>query len=281
MLKVAGWLIHIAINILMVIYVFATSFQNAKTQKFIWRQLHFWYLVLFVFIMFKELYYIIAPVRGLIYDDILIQIDRWIFGADPTVVLYKIANPFLTELLQIVYGTFYLLPIILGSDLIIQKKISEFDYSAFIIVYGFCLSFIGYILVPAIGPRFMLHNFEMNNIEMPGIFITDFLREITNVAESIPSGTMNPAAVVQRDAFPSGHTQITLLVIFLSVKFRSRFKWFLVIDGTLLIFATVYLRYHYVVDLIGGFFFMFFTLWSGKYIYMWFIKMKFVQQIRK
>lgn len=267
--KVAGWLIHIAINILIVVYVFTTSFQNAKTHKFIWRQLHFWYVVPFVFITFKELYYIIDPIRGLIYDDILIQIDRWIFGADPTVMLYKIANPFLTELLQIVYGTFYLLPVILGSDLVSQKKIKEFDYSAFIIVYGFSLSFIGYILVPAIGPRFTLHNFEMNNIEMPGIFVTDFLRGIVNSAESIPTGTINPAAVVQRDAFPSGHTQITLLVMFLSVKFRSRFKWFLVINGTLLIFATVYLRYHYVVDLIGGFFFLLFTLWSGKYIYDW------------
>jgi membrane-associated phospholipid phosphatase len=39
--------------------------------------------------------------------------------------------------------------------------------------------------------------------------------------------------------------------------------------GSLLIFATVYLRYHYVIDLIGGFLFAAFSLWSGKIIFNW------------
>ena len=272
--KVALWHIHILVNIIIILFILITVYLEIGTRDFVWKQLHFWYLVPFVFIMFKELYHMIDPIRGIIYDDILILIDRFIFRADPTVELYKIANPYLTELLQIVYGTFYLLPVIFGIDLIHQKKLKEFDYSAFIIVYGFVLSFIGYILVPAIGPRFTLHNFEMNNIELPGLFITDFLREIVNSGESIPSGTLNPAIIVQRDAFPSGHTQMTLLVMFLSVKFVSKLKWFFIINGTLLIFATVYLRYHYVVDLIGGLFFMIFTLWSGKYIYEWWLRIR-------
>jgi len=274
MQKVSQWYSHLMANTLIIVFIFLVSYQSEKTKKFVWRQLHLWYLVPFVFFIFKELYYMIDPIRGIIYDDYLILIDRFIFRTDPTVELYKIANPYLTELLQIVYGTFYFLPVILGFDLMYQNKLKEFDFSAFIIVYGFCLSFIGYILVPAIGPRFTLHNFEMSNIELPGLFITDFLREIVNSGESIPSGTINPAMIVQRDAFPSGHTQMTLLVMFLSVKFGSKLKWFFIINGTLLIFATVYLRYHYVVDLIGGLFFMIFTLWSGEYIYNWWLRIR-------
>ena len=272
--KVALWHIHIMLNISIISFILITVQQELKKESFVWKQLHFWYLVPLTFIFFKELYGMIDPIRGIIYDDVLILIDRLIFRADPTIALYQIANPILTELLQIVYGTFFFLPVILGIDLIRQKKSEEFNYSAFIIVYGFVLSFIGYILVPAIGPRFTLHNFEMNNIELPGLFITDILREIVNSGESIPRGTINPAMFVQRDAFPSGHTQMTLLVMFLSVKFGSKLKWFFIIIGSLLIFATVYLRYHYVVDLIGGLFFMIFTLWSGKYIYNWFIGTK-------
>jgi membrane-associated phospholipid phosphatase len=272
--KVALWDIHILLNISIVLFILITARQENKTKSFVWKQLHFWYLVPLIFIFFKELYGMIDPIRGIIYDDYLILIDRFIFRTDPTIALHQIANPILTELLQIVYGTFFFLPVILGIDLIRLKKSEEFNYSAFIIVYGFCISFIGYILVPAIGPRFTLHNFEMNNIELPGLFITDFLREIVNSGESIPSGTINPAMIVQRDAFPSGHTQMTLLVMFLSVKFGSKLKWFFIINGTLLIFATVYLRYHYVVDLIGGLFFMIFTLWSGKYIYEWWLRIR-------
>lgn len=272
--KVALWHIHILVNIIVILFVLITIQQEIRTRNFVLKQLHFWYLIPLVLIFFKELYGMIDPIREIIYDDMLILIDRFIFRFDPTVELYKIANPYLTELLQIVYGTFFFLPVILGIDLIRQKKSEEFHYSAFIIVYGFVLSFIGYILVPAIGPRFTIHNFEMNNIELPGLFITDFLREIVNSGESIPSGTINPGMIVQRDAFPSGHAQMTLLVMFLSVKFGSKLKWFFIINGTLLIFATVYLRYHYVVDLIGGLFFMIFTLWSGKYIYYWWIRVK-------
>lgn len=272
--KVELWFIHLLVNIIIILFILITAYQDIRTQSFVWNQLHYWYLVPLIFIFFKELYYMIDPIRGIIYDDVLILVDRFIFRTDPTIVLLQIAHPILTELLQIVYGTFFFLPVILGIDLIRQKKSEEFNYSAFIIVYGFVLSFIGYILVPAIGPRFTLHNFEMNNIELPGVFITNFLREIVNSGESIPLGTINPAMIVQRDAFPSGHTQMTLLVMILSVKFGSKLKWFFIINGTLLIFATVYLRYHYVADLIGGLFFMIFTLWSGKYIYYWWLRIR-------
>ncbi len=274
MQKVSQWHLHLLQNALIITFILTASYRSDKTKKFVWRQFHLWYLVPFVFIVFKELHEMIDPIRGIVDDDYLILVDRFIFRTDPTVELYKIANPYLTELLQIVYGTFFFLPVILGIDMIFQKKQKGFDYSAFVIVYGFCLSFIGYILVPAIGPRFTLHNFELNNIEMPGIYITSFLREVVNSAEGIPAGTINPAAIVQRDCFPSGHTQMTLLVMFLSLKFRSRLRWFFIINGTLLIFATVYLRYHYVADLIGGLVFMLFTLWSGKYIYEWWLQSK-------
>jgi len=267
--RIETWYLNVFMNTALTVYVLFISYLNKKSNNILWRQLHFWYLVPLIFLFFKELYLMVDPIRGIIYDDVLIRIDRWIFGTNPTHELMKISNPFLTELLQIVYGTFFFLPVILGISLMLKDKTEEFNYSAFTIVYGFMLSYLGYILFPAIGPRFTLHDFQMNNIEMPGLFLTDYLREIVNSGESIPSGTPNPASIVQRDAFPSGHTQMTLLVMYLSVKFNSGTKYFLIPNGILLIFATVYLRYHYVVDLIGGAIFMLFTLLSGKYIYSW------------
>jgi membrane-associated phospholipid phosphatase len=62
---------------------------------------------------------------------------------------------------------------------------------------------------------------------------------------------------------------ITLIVMYLSVRLKSRSKYFFVPIGTLLILSTVYLWYHYVIDLIGGLLFMIFTLWSGRYIFNW------------
>ena len=130
-------------------------------------------------------------------------------------------NPVLTEILQIVYGMFYLLPILLGLFLLRKKRYVAMDYGVFIIIYGFYLSYLGYFIWPGIGPRFTLHNFETINQDLPGLFLTNFLREITNSGESIPAGTLNPAEVVQRDIFPSGHTMITLLVMYLSVRLKA------------------------------------------------------------
>ncbi len=57
---------------------------------------------------------------------------------------------------------------------------------------------------------------------------------------------------VTRDAFPSGHTDMTLLTLILAFQLRSRFRWVLCVIGSSLIFATVYLRFHYVIDVFAG-----------------------------
>lgn len=267
--RIENWLVNTIANFITVLLIFLICYYTRKNNNIFLEQLKFWYPVPLIFLTFKEIYLMVKPIHEFDYDEVLIRIDRFIFGFDPTHALYKIANPYLTELLQIVYGTFFFLPIVLGIHLLLQKRFIEFEYATFIIVLGFFLSYIGYLLFPAIGPRFTLHNFENTNTELPGIFLTNFLREIVNAGESIPSGTPNPIEVVQRDVFPSGHTQMTLLVMWLSVKFNVKSKYFFIPNGLLLIFSTVYLRYHYFVDLIGGLVFMIITIWLGKILFNW------------
>src|SRR5438445_6134498 len=72
--------------------------------------------------------------------------------------------------------------------------------------------------------------------------------------------------VVSRDAFPSGHTDITLLSILLAFKFQTRVRWFVAVIGASLIFSTVYLRYHYVIDVIGGAVLALITLYTWEWV---------------
>jgi membrane-associated phospholipid phosphatase len=265
--RIIEWPVLILINFAVISFVVSVAYLDDSGKRKFWFQVHYWYLAPLILLTFKELYLMIKPIRGMDFDYVLINVDRFIFGTDPTKVLLKIANPFLTEILQIAYSSFYLLPIILGINLMMHNRRTALDFSVFSVVYGFFLSYYGYFLLPAIGPRFTLHNFNNLNNELPGLFLTNFLREIINLGESIPSGTPNPADIVQRDVFPSGHTEMTLIVMYLSYKFKAKSRYFLIPIGTLLIIATVYMRYHYVIDLIGGALFMAFTMWSGKYIY--------------
>lgn len=265
--KIKDWFFIILVNMCVITLVFIIAYQDERKKKKIWFYLHYFYLLPLILFIFKEIYLLLKPIRPQDYDQILISIDHFIFGADPTQILYKIANPYLTELLQIVYGTFYFLPIILGINLMLKKKWIELDYSVFCIVLGFFLSYIGYFIIPAVGPRFTLYHFSKLNEELPGVFLTNFLREMTNFGESIPNGSLHAADLVQRDVFPSGHTQMTLIIMYLSVKLNVKVKYFLIPNGILLIFSTVYLRYHYFIDLIGGLIFMIFTMWSARYLF--------------
>ena len=45
---------------------------------------------------------------------------------------------------------------------------------------------------------------------------------------------------------------MTLVLIYLGMRFRIRLRWAVAVTGALLIMATVYERYHYVIDLLGG-----------------------------
>lgn len=267
--RVEQWLIFIFLNTGIISFAFLIAFLETRYESRVWRIIHYWYIAPLVLITFKELYFLIKPIRQVDYDYLFIEIDRWIFGTDPTYFLYQFSHPVITEILQIIYGMFYLLPLLLTLFLLKKKRYLATDFAVFSIIYGFYLSYLGYFVLPGIGPRFALHDFETINEVLPGLFLTNILREIVNMGESIPSGTPNPAEVVQRDVFPSGHTMITLIVMYLSVRLRSRSRFFFVPVGSLLILATVYLWYHYVIDLIGGLVFMVFSVWSGKYIFNW------------
>lgn len=267
--KIENSLNWIFINLVVITLAFTISYLEAVTEQKVWRIIHYWYIAPIILLTFRQLFFMVKPIRVYDYDNLFIAIDRWMFGTDPTHFLEQFANPVLTETLQIVYGMFYLLPIILGLSLLNKDRFVALDFALFSVIYGFFLSYLGYFLLPGIGPRFTLHDFNTINQTLPGLWLTNYLREMTNAGEGIPFGTLNPAAVVQRDVFPSGHTMITLIVMYLSVRLKSRSRYFFIPIGTLLIFSTVYLWYHYVIDLIGGLVFMIFSMWSGKIFFNW------------
>ncbi len=172
-------------------------------------------------------------------DSYLIQIDHFLFGVHPTVWMERWITPWLTDLLSLAYLSYYFLPVILIVTLYLRGRQDEFERSVFILTFGYYLSFVGYILFPAIGPRFT--QVHLYSIPLDGSWITDWVRDTLNALEHN-----------KRDCMPSGHTQIALMVLYLSHRYEKMlFRIFLPVVCAL-IFSTVYLRYHYVIDLFAG-----------------------------
>jgi membrane-associated phospholipid phosphatase len=233
----------------------------------IFRWAHDWAAFPYVLFTYKQIYYMIGPIhQGKDYDFLLMSIDRMLFGVNPTEWLARFTNPILTEVLQIAYSLFYVLFIAVGIELYRKQDLSKFRRFCFTIVYGFIISYIGYFFLPAVGPRFTIYDFSSIDNQMPGLFFTQFLRKFVNFFESINPAMSNSIALAkaQRDVFPSGHTMMTLLVIVLAYNYRLRIRYGIYVAGTLLIVATVYLRYHYVIDIIAGALLAVFCLYTAK-----------------
>jgi membrane-associated phospholipid phosphatase len=192
-----------------------------------------------ILIIFDSLEHLVHFINPRDIDPLLIKLDYMIFNGYPTVMLENIMTPLLTDILQTAYSSYYFLPVILGIVLKIRGDGKAFDQSLFLIMLCFYLSYIGYMLMPALGPRFTMNHLQ--NRDLQGLFITGPIQEILNRIEG-----------VKRDAFPSGHTGIALTVCYLACRFEKRlFAIFLPVTIAL-IASTVYCRYHYVVDVIGG-----------------------------
>lgn len=253
--RIPMWWSLTAINLLTIISVLVLAYLRQTTGSRFVRYVHDWYVAPVVFFSFKELYYMIKPLHGgRDYDDLLIAIDRWIFSVNPTEWLEQFSHPLLTEVLQIAYTLFYILFLILGYELYRRHDMRIFHLFMFTCVYGFFLSYLGYFFLPAVGPRFTLHDFAALDADLPGLLLTPYLRWFVNAGGSVPMGVPNEIALAgtQRDVFPSGHTMMTLVLMYLATRHHARVRIPFYVIGSLLIIATVYQRYHYVIDLVAG-----------------------------
>ena len=208
------------------------------TGRAIWIFRH-WCPLLYVACCYREMAMLIASIRHARFDQALANLDFSFWGANPTVWLERVYSPALTEYLQFIYTLF--VPVVLFVPWIMwrRKKYTEFRYMSFLLALGFLVSYLGYILVPARGPRYLLEHLQ--TLPLKGMWLFDSMQTTLNRIESD-----------HYDCFPSGHVEMTVLACWLSRSvspqlFRAYFLYTLCI-----VFATVYLRYHYTVDLLAG-----------------------------
>lgn len=181
----------------------------------------------------------IPEVNPLDRDPILSRLDRALFGVDPSRWMERFARPAITEVMQLAYLAYYVLPFVLLGTLYQRGQAHVFDRSLVALLLSHYLAFIGYLAVPALGPRFLLAG--QYRTELAGLLLAEPVRKLLDALEGI-----------KRDAFPSGHTSAVLITVFYAVRFAPElFPWFVPIAG-LMVLSTLYLRYHYAVDVLAG-----------------------------
>lgn len=236
----AGWLLIRYAALLLALLLVALSAGRQHASSFV-RAIHAFLPVLIVPVIFDSMGDLIPWVRSGTVDDLLISIDFRLFGGrHPTVLFERFVHPLLTTVLQFAYISYYPMAITLGAVLYLKKNKTAFGEAIFGIILCFYLSYAGYLLFPAIGPRFTLAHLQTRDLAASPLVLA--IQETLNALEN-----------TKTDAFPSGHTAIALMSLFYAAKFRERALAAVLVPAvTGLIVSTVYLRYHYVIDVIAG-----------------------------
>jgi len=143
-----------------------------------------------------------------------------------------------TDAIYLAYVSYYLLPIAVAA-VAWRRDAETFERTVFALLLGFYLTFLGYLLLPASGPRLPAAD-EAGRLG--GGAISDAVRAFLHTAES-----------TTLDAFPSGHTAIAVISGVFGSRLRGRgaatafWAW-----GAAIVFATVYISVHYAVDVVAG-----------------------------
>jgi membrane-associated phospholipid phosphatase len=187
-------------------------------------------------IVFSGLCWLLPGVHPEPFEFRFLALDRALFGTD--VGTFADALPgVVVEVLQVCYASFYGICLAAGIGAGLGGGKAAFDRATLLLTGSFLVSYLGYLLVPTLGPKVVL-GFEH---EITGSWLTPWLRA------SIDAGEANPW-----DCFPSGHTMLTVTSLLILWRWNRRwFRWLLV-PGALLIVSTMLLRYHWTIDVAAG-----------------------------
>jgi membrane-associated phospholipid phosphatase len=177
--------------------------------------------------------------------------DQALFGGvQPTVWAEQFIHPFLTDFFTVCYWLFYVCAPLLGLFLLVKGDRRGFRYTMVTVVLCLYLGYLGYVAFPASAPRLWMP--DAYSIPLKGNTILDFTRSAT---AAVP--------LTAKGAFPSLHCAVALLGLLLAWRHLRWFFWVQLPFAVGLILGTVYLRHHWVVDILAGFAVTLFAFWAG------------------
>jgi membrane-associated phospholipid phosphatase len=188
-------------------------------------------------------YFLLGPSMksiGVLKADGLLQaIDQQLIRGNLSIALEAFTHPLLTDVMSACYLLFF--PYLILSHLDFFRRgdpdtLRRFCDGLYTI---YAAGLVGYVLIPAAGPYVAMA--DRFHAPLQGGWLTRVHQAI------VVSGTNGV------DVFPSLHCAVTAFLLFFDRRHaRGRFRW-MVVPTALLWLSTIYLRYHYFIDVVAGF----------------------------
>ena len=171
----------------------------------------------------------------------LAALDEELFGVQPCVWAERFVTATRTELMQLFYMSFLWIAPSTSVILLVQRRWREFRAATMAVVVCFFLGYFLYVLFPAAPPRL--------------VFVYDFTRSLEGyprVFSTLSARAFTLLPVDSRAAFPSLHAAVSLVALVQAWRYARGWFWVLLPFAVGLWLSTIYLRHHYVVDLMAG-----------------------------
>jgi membrane-associated phospholipid phosphatase len=203
-----------------------------------WHFCRYWYPHLFFLFCFEEMSRLVHLVNPGWEDAKLIAFDRWLTGVNPSLWLEQFTHPGLTEFMQFAYFTYFVYLLILGGILYYQRDFNNYwavmTYSA----AGYVLGYVIAALFPVQSPWFALAG------QWHGELTGGPFAALINLIEKY--GRVHGAA------FPSQHVAGAIAALLGAWRHRRWLFWIFLPFVACMCVSTVYVRNHYVADVLGG-----------------------------
>jgi len=169
-------------------------------------------------------------------DEELLAIDRAMMGETPSVWLDGWITPWLTDVMVTAYFMHLVLPPVVAF-VWYRRDRGRFRIFLLAVLLAGMLGSIGYVIVPAVGPLIAYPEIYRNTLD-------SFLHApVTGILD---------AARAPRDVFPSLHVGLSTIVLWYGARLGRRWTGVLGVFVILNWISTLYLRYHYFIDVIAG-----------------------------
>lgn len=186
-------------------------------------------------------------------DALLARVDAALLGGhQPSILMEPVINPWLTDFLNLIYFSYVLSLPIVALYFYLKKEKTVFRRIMMGYLMLMLMGIVSYLIFPAGGPLVFFADQYTCDLQGHGLS--------HGVTYIIQSGR------VAYDCFPSLHVGISLLVCLYLRDYRR--KLFLPALGyvALMCLATLYLRYHYLADLLGSFVFVPAAYWLNDFL---------------
>ena len=188
------------------------------------------------------------------WDFYFLKTEHWLFGMQPGLeLMQQFPSRWLAEVLYAAYFSYYLMIVGMGVALLLRNR-REFAHFIAVVSLVFYVCYTIYIFTPVVGPR----------IVDLGLLDPRTASEVVAPTISPPPASVQSALGFRfvgwlydhfetpGAAFPSSHVAVAVCTVYFSFLYLRRIRWIHLALVIGLCVATVYGRYHYVVDVAVG-----------------------------